>query len=252
MQYLKILIQRVLNSCGYQITRDLTKRQSLAGVLEHVKKLGFEPQTVIDAGVAQGTFELYETFPDATHLLIEPLVEFEDVLKNISNQFSKVEYVIAAASSKEGTIEFTVRDELVLSSILDETDGSHINGTQREVCTTTIDNLCHEKRLDGPYLIKVDVQGAELDVLDGAKKVLEESELVVLEVSLFQLFVDGPQFYDVVDYMKARQFVVYDIFGWHPRLLDGALAQVDVAFVRENGPFRKYHRYRPISCPPLH
>ena len=247
MKYLKILIQRVLNSCGYQITRNLTKRQSLAGVLEHVKKLGFEPQTVIDAGVAQGTFELYETFPDATHLLIEPLVEFEDVLKNISNQFSKVEYVIAAASSKEGTIEFTVRDELVLSSILDETDGSHINGMQREVCTTTIDNLCHEKRLDGPYLIKVDVQGAELDVLDGAKKVLEESELVVLEVSLFQLFVDGPQFYDVVDYMKARQFVVYDIFGWHPRLLDGALAQVDIAFVRENGPFRKYHRYRPIS-----
>lgn len=247
MRYLKKLIQRVLNGFGYQITRDLTKRHSLAGVLEQIKKLGFEPQTVIDAGVAHGTFELYETFPDATHLLIEPLVEFEDDLKNIANQYSKVEYVIAAASSKQGTIEFTVRDELLLSSSLDETDGSHVNGTLREVCTTTIDVLCDEKSLGGPYLMKVDVQGAELDVLNGAEKVLEESELVVLEVSLFQLFVDGPQFYDAVNYMKERQFVVYDIFGWHTRLLDGALAQVDLAFVKENGQFRKHHRYRPIG-----
>jgi FkbM family methyltransferase len=247
MIYLKKLIQRVLNGFGYQITRDLTKRHSLAGVLEQIKKLGFEPQTVIDAGVAHGTFELYETFPDATHLLVEPLVEFEDVLKDISSQFSKVEYVIAAASSKQGTIRFTVRDDLTLSSSLDETDGSHINGTLREVSKTTIDNLCHEKRLSGPYLIKIDVQGAELDVLDGAKKVLAESELVVLEVSLFQLFVDGPQFYDVVNYMKERQFVVYDIFGWHTRLLDEALAQVDLAFVKENGQFRRHHRYRPIG-----
>ena len=247
MKHLKILIQRVLNGFGYQITRDLTQRHSLAGVLEQVKKLGFEPQTVIDVGVAHGTFELYETFPDATHLLIEPLVEFEDDLKNIANQYSNVEYVIAAASSKQGTMEFTVRDELVLSSSLDEMDGSHINGTLREVRTTTIDNLCHEKHLSGPYLIKVDVQGAELDVLDGVKKVLAESELVVLEVSLFQLFVDGPQFYDVVNYMKERQFVVYDIFGWHTRLLDEALAQVDLAFVKENGQFRKHHRYRPIG-----
>jgi hypothetical protein len=47
--------------------------------------------------------------------------------------------------------------------------------------------------------------------------------------------------------MKERQFVVYDIFGWHTRLLDGALAQVDLAFVKENGQFRKHHRYRPIG-----
>ena len=48
------------------------------------------------------------------------------------------------------------------------------------------------------YLIKVDVQGAELDVLRGAIETLNETELVILEVSMFEFMVNLPQFYDVV------------------------------------------------------
>jgi hypothetical protein len=43
--------------------------------------------------------------------------------------------------------------------------------------------------------------------------------------------------------MKDRGFVVYDICGFVQRPLDGALAQVDLAFVKENGHFRKCHDY---------
>ena len=95
----------------------------------------------------------------------------------------------------------------------------------------------------GPYLIKVDVQGAELDVLGGALETLNETELVILEVSMFQLMKDAPQFYDVVVYMKNLGFVVYDIFGESFRPLDGALGQIDMAFVKENGRFRSNHQY---------
>jgi hypothetical protein len=53
----------------------------------------------------------------------------------------------------------------------------------------------------------------------------------------------GPQLYDVVTFMESHGFVVYDIFGAHYRPLDGAMAQVDMAFVKENNQFRKYHIY---------
>jgi len=43
--------------------------------------------------------------------------------------------------------------------------------------------------------------------------------------------------------MKDRGFVVYDIFGGHNRPLDGALGQIDMAFVKENWQFRKSHFY---------
>ena len=41
------------------------------------------------------------------------------------------------------------------------------------------------KSLHGPYLLKIDVQGAELDVLEGAQNLLKDTEAVVLEVSMF-------------------------------------------------------------------
>ena len=80
-------------------------------------------------------------------------------------------------------------------------------------------------------------------VLEGAKKTLIETEAVILEVSLFQFFQDGPQFYDVIVWMKNQGFVTYDLFGGHNRYLDGAFAQIDMVFVKENGFLRKDHAY---------
>jgi hypothetical protein len=87
----------------------------------------------------------------------------------------------------------------------------------------------------------VDVQGTELRVLAGARRTLLETEAVVLEVTLFGTMIGGPQLYDVVSQMKAYGFVVYDIFGFNYRPFDGALAQVDMVFVREQGYFRQSH-----------
>jgi hypothetical protein len=87
------------------------------------------------------------------------------------------------------------------------------------------------------------VQGAELDVLAGASEMLKATEYVLLEVSFFQFFENGPQLHDVVAFMKSRGFVAYDVFGFQYRPLDNALSQADLAFVRERGSFRQHHYY---------
>ena len=94
-----------------------------------------------------------------------------------------------------------------------------------------------------PILLKVDVQGAELDVMRGAARILEGCEFVILEVSFFEFFKGGPQFYDVVSFMKARGFIACDIGGLQYRLLDHALSQVDLAFCKQDGLFRQSHVY---------
>jgi len=66
-------------------------------------------------------------------------------------------------------------------------------------------------------------------------------------VSLFGFFDGGPQLYDIVTFMKQNDFVVYEIYDGRNRLLDGALAQVDVMFVKENGMFKKDHAYATAS-----
>jgi len=236
-RFLKKIIKKIFNVFGLEVHRKNIRRITWAEALGHISRLGFRPQTVIDVGVGHGTFDLYEKFPDATHLLIEPLEEFEEDLKEISRKY-KAEYILAAAGAKPGITLINVHHDRTSSSIFKEAEGSHVDGIPREVPVVTIDDLCNKRNLRGPYLIKIDVQGAELVVLNGAEKVLEDTELIILEVSLFQFYINGPQFYDVVSYMKDRGFVVYDIFGGHNRPLDGALGQIDMAFVKENGQFR--------------
>ncbi|MEW5801271.1 MAG: FkbM family methyltransferase [bacterium] len=238
-------LEKVLNRCGFEICRMNTDKsnQDMSRLLSHVSNLGFSPQTVIDVGVANGTFELYKAFPNAFHFLIEPLAEFESALRSILKRYRGA-YIIAAAGSRSGQVELNVhQDHLEGSSLLKEEMGAEADGIPRTIQAIRIDDLLRDRRLKGPFLIKVDVQGAELDVLEGALEALGETEMVILEVSMFQFMKDAPQFYDVVSYMKNRGFVGYDIFEKASRPLDGALGQINMAFVKEHGRFRNNHSF---------
>jgi len=239
-QALKNIVKKIFSLCGLELRHRSALRADMPQVFRHLCGLGLQPQTVFDVGVGFGTFDLYEAFPAAKHILIEPVVEFEPALQEICRAF-KAEYLIAAASDKAGEVVMNVHDFRLASSMFKEVEGPHVDGIQRTVPAVTIDGVCAQKGLEGPYVLKLDVHGAELRALDGARNVLEETELVIAETHLFQFFADGPQFYDVVRYMKERGFCVYDIFGQAYRPLDGALSSIDIAFVKEEGRFRASH-----------
>jgi FkbM family methyltransferase len=227
-------------SCG-RSRRKRFRGRACAGALRQLSNMGFRPRTVIDVGVAYQTSELYEEFPEAQILLVEPQPEFEPFLKEICSKY-KAEYVLAAGA-EAGEAVFNVHPELDGSSLLKEVEGTAVDGTPRRVRMVTLDQECAEKNLKGPYLIKLDVQGAELLVLEGARRILQEAEAVHLEVTLFGTMIGGPQLVEIVARMKELGFVGYDVCGFLYRPLDGALAQMDMVFVRENGMFRASHAY---------
>jgi len=206
--------------------------------------LGVLPKTVIDVGAASGTLALYETFPDARHILIEPLVEFKPQLEKLKKTVAHLDYVIAAASRQAGEIVLNVHRDLYGSSIYLETEESDVNGTARTVAAVSLDGLCESS--PSPYLIKLDVQGGELDALAGAERTLSLTEYVVLETSLFQFYQGGPQFRDTLEFMHQRGFVLYDLLDPQYRPLDNALSQVDAVFVREGGALRRHHQYATV------
>lgn len=236
-------LRKLINRFGYDIRHIKQTRTTIGDSYSQIGSMGFKPRTVIDVGVASGTFELYEAFPEAYYLLIEPLKEFEPDLKLILKRYNG-SYIQAVAGSCAGLASFNVHGhQLEGSSLYNESMGSEADGHKVTVPMILLDDVLKEKQLAGPYLIKVDVQGAELDVLEGAQHTLLETEVVVLEVSLFEFMKESPQFYDVVSYMKNLGFVAYDIIlGWN-RPLDNALGQIDIVFVKESGLFRQDHSY---------
>src|SRR5437667_5944779 len=98
---MKRIIKSFLERCGYQLVSN-SRRISMSQVLEHMKKLGLNAEVVVDVGVGYGTPELYETFPHAEYLLIEPIREFEPSLRKITQRLNG-RYAIAAAGSVAGS-----------------------------------------------------------------------------------------------------------------------------------------------------
>lgn len=244
---LKTVILKILNRLGLELKKK-DSRRSLIGALQQLKQAGLSPNTVIDVGAAYGTFDLecHKLFPSAKYLLIEPLEEYKPFLDMVTRSIPNAEVILAAAAPESGEIMINVHPDLVGSSLYLEQEDSNVNGVPRSVPTVSLDHLVTGK-LKPPFLIKIDVQGAELDVLSGAKDILERTDGIILEVSLFEFFKEGPQFGDVVAFMKSKGFVVYDIFGFAYRPLDNALCQVDVLFVQEEGFLRKHHFYATVA-----
>jgi len=241
---MKSLIKKLLKwvayaAGGFYLSR---MRSDMDDVLRHLKSMGVNPKTVFDIGVADGTEDLYQAFPKSHFVLVEPLKEFEPYMLSMTEKYD-LEYVVAAASDTEGSLAINVHPDLCGTSLMKEVEGKPVDGEERTVPTIRLDQFSTGKGLSGPFLIKIDVQGAELKVLDGATEILGQTEAIILEVSLFGFFVGGPQFIDVVNYMQQRGFVVYEIFDARNRPLDGALGQVDMLFVKEDGVLRKNHAY---------
>ena len=232
--------------CKNYANVNLLPRVTLFQILDHLVRLGFKPATIIDVGAANGTFELYTQFPSSKHILIEPLIEFEKDLKHITDIYD-AEYVIAAAGEKKRNVIINVHPDLVGSSIFNEVEGASVDGFARNIPMITLEDVCKERMLKGCYLIKIDVQGAELLVLEGAKNILQDTEVIILEVSLIDCVLGSPLLHDVVGYMEKRGFVVYDFFNFNYRPLDNALAQIDAVFVKENGMFRKDRSFATLT-----
>jgi len=211
------------------------KRHNLSSVLGHIKEKGFSPKSIIDVGIAYGTPGLYGVFENAQYLLVEPLEEYTDVMEDICSKFN-AKYVIAAAGAEITETVINVHPDMSGSSILKESEGEHIDGEPRTVKVTTLDFEAKKAGLTGPYLIKLDVQGFELEVLKGASEIIKNTDVVIMETSLFQFYKNSPEFHEVIAFMADMDFSVYDIFGASYRPLDDALGQVDILFVR-NGCF---------------
>lgn len=205
---------------------------------------GFECRTVLDVGAHKGHWSegFKKVYPDAAVFMIEPIEEMQAHLTKFCEAHPGSRFRIAGAGPKSGEMEITVWPTLSGSTFManpgDKLDDSYV---RRTVPIVTVDELVAKGELDVPEFIKLDVQGFELEVLKGANSVLGTTQVVLMEVSLFDLLgSDMPTMADVVHFMHERGYVPYDIVGFYRRRKDHALGQCDMVFALKNSPLREY------------
>ena len=76
-----------------------------------------------------------------------------------------------------------------------------------ELETTTLDTFCREEYIDSIDFLQVDVQGAELNVFKGAKKIIRQGVLAIqTEVEFYPIYKGQPLFSDVDKYLQGEGF----------------------------------------------
>ena len=249
---MKNYIKSLFKLSGYEIKKVTNYKQTVQSdqdnrpigrmdsLLEDLKTRGLKCETVLDVGAnnAEWSRMAKNIFPNSSFCLIEPQIEMKEKLESFCYQFNDSVYFLAGAGAKKGILTLTIWDDLKGSSFLPNQDQNSTNEKQqRDIDIITIDDLIDSGKIKKPELLKLDVQGFELEALKGAKKTFGYTEVYILEASLFS-FSDlpgAPILSDVINFMSERDYVIYDFPGFLRRPFDGALGQCDICFVKRNG-----------------
>jgi FkbM family methyltransferase len=252
----KGLVKALLRRAGYELRRidadviepgsDRRPVGNMQALLEDLKHRGLCCTTIIDVGANQGSWSLMakRVFPSANLILVEPQLDMKPMLETFVAEFPGSHFVMAGAGAKPGMLTLTIWDDRQGSSFLPKPDVK-ASGKQRQVEIVTIDDLLRTRGLPIPELIKLDIQGFEIEALKGAAGTFGRTDAYILEVSLFSFDAvpDIPLFSDVVHFMLNSGYVVYDFPGFLRRPLDGALGQCDICFVKRDGFLRTSNRW---------
>lgn len=209
---------------------------TLPGALEALKRNGFEPATVVDVGAYVGNWTRVaaSVFPSARLVMVEGNPAHAATLELCQRELGdRADVTIALLGSQEqSAVTFHQLDSG--SSVLPEL--TSFAKTQVTLPMVTLDGVLGERT--APLLLKLDVQGYELEVLRGASATLQTAEVVILETSLLPYNEGAPLFAEIVGFMDRAGFAVYDFCGQFRRETDDALFQTDVVFVRHDSALR--------------
>lgn len=210
---------------------------SVESTLEYLKSWGFQPSGVIDIGAYHGNWtRMFKTiFPNASLLMIEAQSSKSDILASVCAEFEgDVRYEIAVLGAQDGAkVRFVEMG--TGSSVFEESSPYHRQYIDANL--TTLDHIL-EGHLDfqSPNFLKLDVQGYELEVLNGATATLQRLDFVFMETSLIPINRNAPLISDVIAYMASGDFMLFD-FCSQIRRRDGALWQTDLLFIKNGSQF---------------
>ncbi len=204
------------------------------------KSHGFEPKVIYDIGANKGEFAhlMREHFPTAHIECFEANEENAPDLQGFSNHIvllgSENKDNIPFYKIKEG---FNTGDSMYLEVSNAFREGNYTTVLKQMV---TLDSFSVEKKLRNPDFVKLDVQGAELDILRGMQTMLSTVQWIQMECSLHRWNAGAPMIEECVAFMKERGFVVVDVLEHHT-LPGGYLGQVDLLFAHTSTGARREH-----------
>ena len=214
-----------------------TRFNATEDALVLLRRNGFDPDIVIDVGANRGqwTSMARRIFADAAYHLVEPKHGCQTSLKEIAEASSRI-HVHATAVTRPGVPSVTMvgggNDQAGTGNFIPTRAESAVSNHPTRYPSTTLDAL-FSTLPTSRVLLKLDVEGHELSVLEGARALLPHVEVIVSEFWMFKI--DGEEmatFTGLVAWLDRAGFVLYDFGALNGRHSDNRLQSGDAIFVR--------------------
>ncbi|MBB05371.1 MAG: methyltransferase FkbM family protein [Pseudooceanicola sp.] len=237
---IKGLIKKILRKKGYQIKRigdtpkyKIYNKYTFNEAFKRCVKRGVKIETVIDVGSSDGRWSerCMKFYPEAQYLLVEAQEGHLEGLRNCKQRYPNLDFVLAAAGKEAGTIYFD-NSNLFGGMASEKPQGTNFI----EVPVVSLDTEIRKRGLKGPYLLKLDTHGFEIPILEGAKNIIKEAELIIIEAYNFQLTEDSLKFWELCSYMERLGFLPVDLVDLMLRKKDQAFWQMDIFFIPSKTP----------------
>jgi FkbM family methyltransferase len=199
------------------------------------------PGVFYDIGAHNGDWSriLLETLEQDLYIaLFEPQVKHFNKLKEFfADKNNKILFNAALGSkaAKGKILGGGASASLLNANELQNTifPGSFNEQSVEETEILVLDELVAQKKLELPDVVKIDVQGFELDVFRGAETVLRNTRYLIVELSFIPLYQGQPALSTLLAFLEERKFRIVD-FGHQWKNKQGELIQVDAIFKRND------------------
>lgn len=197
---------------------------------------GYVPDLIIDIGACVGnwTRTMLQIYPSSTYILFEAIDYRQlDDLRAVPNII-----VHNALLNNENKIVDWYEQQNTGDSMFKELTHHFENVQPQKKESKTLNSFFSDGCNFNNVLIKIDCQGAEIPILEGATLLYDKIDFIILEIPFFGQYNENvPTFLEHIQFMDKIGFIVYDFLESH--IANNFNIQVDIMFIRKNHPLQE-------------
>ncbi len=232
-KFCKNLALTLVYSSIFQKVMDFVLRNNLTPALKNLRDLGFEPDLILDVGAYIGDWstEALGIFPKAQGIMFEPqkdkLSRLEQVCDSFPRRLSVQSVLLGDVSGSRDFFRLETGSSIYRENTLEQPIlEKHLMKTlDHSLAGTSGENA-------KAILLKLDVQGAEKDILNGSIKTLKNVDVLIMELSFLRYNEGAPLAHEMIAYADQIGFVPFNICGICR--IKGQFVQADLLFVRKS------------------
>lgn len=240
MSTIKNAVKALLARTPYRITRAQSKNrfEAFSESLAMIARQGFSPTRVIDAGANVGSFAKLARgyFRHAKIEMIEPQPACESVLRDACKLagFAYHPFALVAPEAAGSTVGFIISPGGVTTGARLANSGNSAGETIVNVQARTLDDIFSDiLSPDESLLLKMDLEGNELEALKGSMRLLQSVDVIIAESAFYGDTASNKPL-ALGTFLQPFGFALFDVLSISGRARDNRARQCDLMFVKSN------------------